>query len=310
MTTWSDKVAARDILIIDGAMGTELERRGVPMHAETWAGAALIEHPDKVRQAHRDYIEAGAELIITNTFGASPHMLNAMGHGADAEAIIKGAVGLAQEARDASGRDVAIAGSISTMSAGSDTADPGDRHSKAEIRDSMFRMADALAEGGCDMIALEMMQDLTRAPIAMEAAKQTGLPVWLGLTCIWNQNRDTLVAFDFHDTTFQSILDRLLPLGPDVVSVMHTDVDATTTALEMVKKGFDGPLGAYPESGYFEMPHWNFVDVITPDALVNRAMGWVGQGVSILGGCCGLGPEHITALSSARRALQAARTPS
>ena len=307
MTRWQDKVANRDILIIDGAMGTELERRGVPMHAETWAGAALIEHPGKVRQAHLDYIKAGAELIITNTFGASPHMLNAMGHGADAEEIIRGAVRLAQEAREESGRDVAIAGSISTMSAGSDTADPGDRHTVAEIRDSMFRMADALAEGGCDMIALEMMQDLTRAPIAMEAAKQTGLPVWLGLTCIWNDGRDTLVAFDFHDTTFQSILDRLLPMGPDVVSVMHTDVDATTVALEMVKKGFDGPLGAYPESGYFEMPHWNFVDVISPDELVTRAKGWIGQGVSILGGCCGLGPEHIAALDRARPELQASR---
>jgi S-methylmethionine-dependent homocysteine/selenocysteine methylase len=260
-----------------------------------------------VRQAHLDYIRAGAELIITNTFGASPHMLNAMGHGADAEDIIRGAVKLAQEARDESGRDVAIAGSISTMSAGSDTADPGDRHTVAEIRDSMFRMADALAEGGCDMIALEMMQDLTRAPIAMEAAKQTGLPVWLGLTCIWNEGRDTLVAFDFHDTTFQSILDPQLPKGPPVVSVMHTHVDATTVALEMVKKGFDGPLGAYPESGYFEMPHWNFVDVIAPDELVSRAKGWIGQGVSILGGCCGLGPEHIAALDLARPELQASR---
>lgn len=307
MTSWQDKVARRDILIIDGAMGTELERRGVPMHAETWAGAALVEDPDKVRQAHLDYIAAGAELIITNTFGASPHMLNAMGHGADATDVIKAAVKLAQEARDASGRDVAIAGSISTMSAGSDTADPGDRHTTEEIRDSMFRMADALAAGGCDMIALEMMQDLTRAPMAMEAAQQTGLPVWLGLTCNWNEGRDTLVAFDFPGTTFQSILDCLLPMGPDVVSVMHTDVDATTVALDMVKQGFDGPLGAYPESGYFQMPHWNFVDVIAPEVLVERAKGWVGQGVSILGGCCGLGPEHIAALSAARAELQAAR---
>jgi S-methylmethionine-dependent homocysteine/selenocysteine methylase len=307
MTKWQDRLAAGEIFIIDGAMGTELERRGVPMHDQTWAGAALIEHPDAVRRAHGDYIKAGAELIITNTFGASPHMLNAMGHGDDAERIIKGAVRLAQEARDAAGADVAIAGSISTMSAGSDTADPGDRHSPQEIRDSMFRMADALAEAGCDMIALEMMQDLSRAPVAMEAAKQTGLPVWLGLTCTWNTGRDALVAFDFHDTTFQSILDRLLPMGPDVVSVMHTDVDATTVALEMVKKGYDGPLGAYPESGYFEMPHWNFVDVIGPDELVTRAKGWVGQGVTILGGCCGLGPEHIRALAAARTELGAAR---
>ena len=305
MTNWQDKVARRDILIIDGAMGTELERRGVPMHAETWAGAALIEHPDTVREAHADYIRAGAELIITNTFGASPHMLNAMGHGTDAEQIIRGAVDRAKEARDMTGADVAIAGSISTMSAGSDTADPGDRHTMAEISDSMARMADTLAEAGCDMIALEMMQDLSRAPVAMAAAKRTGLPVWLGLTCTWNEKRDALVAFDFPDTGFQSILDTLLPMGPDVVSVMHTDVDATTAALELVKKGFSGPLGAYPESGYFEMPHWNFVDVIEPGELVDRARGWVGQGVTILGGCCGLGPEHIRALDAARDTLKA-----
>jgi S-methylmethionine-dependent homocysteine/selenocysteine methylase len=88
---------------------------------------------------------------------------------------------------------------------------------------------------------------------------------------------------------------------------MHTDVDATTVALDMVKQGYDGPLGAYPESGYFQMPHWNFVDVIAPDVLVDRAKGWVGQGVSILGGCCGLGPEHIVALSAARAELQASK---
>jgi homocysteine S-methyltransferase len=169
----------------------------------------------------------------------------------------------------------------------------------------MARMADTLAEAGCDMIALEMMQDLSRAPVAMAAAKRTGLPVWLGLTCAWNQKRDALVAFDFPDTGFQSILDTLLPMGPDVVSVMHTDVDATTAALEMVKQGYSGPLGAYPESGYFEMPHWNFVDVIEPGELVDRARGWVGQGVTILGGCCGLGPEHIRALDAARDTLKA-----
>lgn len=307
MATWRDKLAAGEILVIDGAMGTELERRGVPMHAETWAGAALLEHPDKVREAHADYIRAGAEVIITNTFGASPHMLNAMGHGADAERIIAGAVDRAKEARDMVGRDVAIAGSISTMSAGSDTADPGDRHSPEEIADSMARMADALAEAGCDMIALEMMQDLSRAPVAMAAARRTGLPVWLGLTCAWNERRDGLVAFDFPDITFRSILDALLPMEPDVVSVMHTDVDATTAALEMVKTGYSGPLGAYPESGYFVMPHWNFVDVIAPDELVARSRGWVGQGVTILGGCCGLGPEHIRALDAARDELAAAR---
>jgi S-methylmethionine-dependent homocysteine/selenocysteine methylase len=299
MPAWKDKLANGEILLIDGAMGTELERRGVPMHEETWSGAAVIEHPDAIIGAHEDYIRAGAEVIITNTFGASPHMLKAMGYADRDEEIIEGAVDLAKRARDNCGVDVAIAGSISTMSAGSDTADPGDRHTDAEIEDSMSRMAQALARAGCDMIALEMMQDCRRAPVATQAAKDTGLPVWLGLTCAWNENRDRLVGFDFPDYAFDDFLAAMLPIGPDVVSIMHSDVDVTTAALEVLKKSWKGPLGAYPESGYFTMPNWQFVDVIEPAELVARARGWVDQGVTILGGCCGLGPEHIRALHDA-----------
>ncbi|MBT5434784.1 MAG: homocysteine S-methyltransferase family protein [Alphaproteobacteria bacterium] len=299
MPAWKDKLENGEVLIIDGAMGTELERRGVPMHAETWSGAAVLEHPEAIVAAHEDYIRAGAEVIITNTFGASPHMLNAMGYGDRDEEIIRSAVDLAKQARDNIGVDVAIAGSISTMSAGSDIADPGDRHTDEEIDDSMSRMARALAAGGCDMIALEMMQDVRRAPAAMRGAKATGLPVWLGLTCAWNEGWDKLVAFDFPDYAFDDILDALIPIGPDVVSVMHSDMDVTTKALEVVKQRWSGPLGAYPESGYFEMPNWRFVDVIAPGDFVERARGWVGQGVTILGGCCGLGPVHVAAMHEA-----------
>ena len=307
MPAWKDKLDRGDILIIDGAMGTELERRGAEMHKLTWAGAALIKHPEIIVDAHPDYIHAGAEVIITNTFGASPHMLNAMGYGDRAAELISGAVDLAKRARDKTGRDVAIAGSISTMAAGGDLADPGNRHSDEEIEDSMNLMARALADGGCDMIALEMMQDTIRAATALEAAKGTGLPVWLGLTCARSKDGSELVAFDYPDIRFDDVVDALIPIGPDVVSVMHSDVDVTSVALERVKRDWSGPLGTYPEAGYFEMPHWNFVDIIEPSDLVERAKQWVSQDVTILGGCCGLGPDHIRALDAARPQLEAAR---
>jgi homocysteine S-methyltransferase len=306
MPAWKDKFDNGEILILDGAMGTELERRGVPMHKEAWSGAALIEHPEAVIGAHEDYIRAGADVIITNTFGASPHMLKAMGYGDRDEAIIEGAVDLAKRARDNTGADVAIAGSISTMAAGGDVADPGDRHSDDEVADSLHRMAQALARGGCDMIALEMMQDSKRAPIATQAAKDTGLPVWLGLSCAWNKERDRLVAFDYPDYLFDDFLAAMLPIGPDLVSIMHTDVDVTTVALDVVKQSWDGPLGAYPEAGYFTMPNWQFVDIIAPEDLVERARGWVAQGVTVLGGCCGLGPEHVAALRQAAPTMKPA----
>ena len=303
MTGLNDRIAAGDIIVIDGGMGTELERHGVPMHAQTWAGAALIDYPDAVVDVHADFIRAGAEVIITNTFGASPHMLQAMGHGDDAEAIIRGSVDLARRARDRVGREVAIAGSISTMAAGGDLADPGNRHSDDEIADSLGRMARALAEGGCDAIALEMMQDTVRAPVALLCARETGLPVWLGLTCAREKDSGDLVGFDFPENRFADILAATVPLGPDLVCVMHSDVEVTGDAIDAVKQHWNGPLGVYPEAGYFEMPNWHFVDVIAPDALVERARTWASQGVTVFGGCCGLGPEHIAALDGARESL-------
>ncbi len=308
MIRMNDRIAAGDIIVIDGGMGTELERHGVPMHARTWAGAALIEYPDAVVDIHADFIRAGAEVIITNTFAASPHMLEAMGHGENAETIIRGSVDLARRARDRVGRDVAIAGSISTMAPGGDLADPGNRHSDGEIADSLGRMARALADGGCDVIALEMMQDTVRAPLAMLCAKETGLPVWLGLTCARARDGDDLVAFDFPGNRLADIVAATVPLGPDLVCVMHSDVDVTGDVIDAVKQHWNGPLGVYPEAGYFEMPHWHFVDVIAPDALVERARAWAGQGVTVFGGCCGLGPEHIAALDDARESLEACRS--
>ena len=308
MTRLNDRVAAGDIIVIDGGMGTELERRGVPMHAETWAGAALIEHPDVVVDIHADFIRAGAEAIITNTFGASPHMLQAMGYGERAEEIIRGSVDLARRARDRVGRDVAIAGSISTMAADGDLSRPGDRHSDDEIADSLGRMARALADGGCDLIALEMMRDTRCAPIAMQSARETGLPVWLGLACTREKDSGDLVAFDVPEHRFADTLAATLPLEPDLVCVMHSDVEVTGDAIDVVKEHWNGPLGVYPESGYFEMPHWQFVDVIPPDALVDRAQTWASQGVTLFGGCCGLGPEHISALDAARESLEASRS--
>ncbi|HRB11587.1 MAG TPA: homocysteine S-methyltransferase family protein, partial [Vicinamibacteria bacterium] len=72
---WQQQLEADRILLIDGAMGTELQRRGVPMDKVAWSGAAVLTHPDVVRETHEDYIRAGARVIITNTFGSTRQML-------------------------------------------------------------------------------------------------------------------------------------------------------------------------------------------------------------------------------------------
>jgi len=298
------RMAAGELVVIDGAMGTELERRGVPMDTLAWSGAAAIDYPDAVLSAHKDYIEAGAEAIITNTFGMSPFMLAATRYADMAEDGLRAAVRLAKQARDETGRTgVAIAGSISTMAAGGDIDNPRPAPT-AEVALEGFRlMTRVFKDEGLDAIALEMMEDTHRAPLAMQAAKESGLEVWLGVSCAQPADGGELTAFDFPQTRFADVLDCLIPMGPDVVCVMHSDIRVTPAAIKVVQDRWQGPVGVYPESGYFTMPNWHFVDVISPEDLVAEAKGWVKQGARLIGGCCGLGPEHIRALVAARKEL-------
>jgi S-methylmethionine-dependent homocysteine/selenocysteine methylase len=151
-----------------------------------------------------------------------------------------------------------------------------------------------------DLIALEMLEDTTHAPLAMRAALETGLPVWLGVSCRRVDGRLVRFSESSAEVLLADILDVLVPMGPDVVTIMHSEVDAVSEALAMVRARWTGPVGVYPESGYFTKPNWNFVDVISPEDLAREARGWIDAGARIVGGCCGTGPDHIRAL---RRAL-------
>jgi S-methylmethionine-dependent homocysteine/selenocysteine methylase len=89
---------------------------------------------------------------------------------------------------------------------------------------------------------------------------------------------------------------------------MHSEIGAIPQAIELVRQRWSGPIGVYPESGYFTKPNWNFVDVIPPADLATEAGGWVAAGVRLLGGCCGTSPDHIEALQAAMPELEAARS--
>ena len=301
---WQQQLDADRILLLDAAMGTELQRRGVPMDEVAWSGAAVLTHPDVVRATHADYIRAGARVIITNTFGSTRQMLEPAGYGEQIETVHRDAVKLAQQGREDAGIDgVTIAGSISSEPPGFDR----DAFLSADKELASYReSAGLLADAGVDLIALEMIIETTHAAFAMQAALETGLPVWLGVGC---QKRDDgkIVSFDHPDIEFVTILDALIPMRPTVVNIMHSPIDAIPEAIELVQQRWDGPIGVYPESGYFTQPHWNFVEVIPPEDLVTEARKWVEAGVRLLGGCCGTGPEHIKALHAALPELEAMR---
>jgi len=280
-------------VIIDGGMGTQLEKTDVPMNDKVWSGQAVLSHPEVVRQVHEDYIKAGAEVIIANTFATARHMLEPGGLGAYVVEINRNAVKLAQQAVDnAATKPVAIVGSICEWA----PSESPKWASPEAIKESSREQAGLLTEAGVDLIALEMCESREMSKVAIEAALETELPVWAGLCAQTHKGCDHLSVFDYAELEFEPLVRDLAVYPISVMNIMHTPVSDIDESIEVVRRYWDGPLGIYPESGYFTMPHWNFVDVISPEELVDRAKGWIGKGARMMGGCCGLGPEHITAL--------------
>jgi len=294
------KLAAGDAVILDGGTGTDIEARGVPMDSQTWCAEANRTHPDVVRAVHEAYLEAGAEVITANTYATSPILFKALGREDEIAEIDRIAVRLAREAvTNASADKAAVAGSFSVMrpvTKGADTSPMFDIASK-ELMALFERKAKGLADLGCDLILMEMMRDCDQSLWATEAAVATGLPVWVGIS-VERGADGKLVGFNRQDWDLKDIVTSLMSTGAKACLVMHNAIELTEDALLTMKANWAGPIGAYPESGHFEMPHWVFGD-ISPEDYVEQARRWRRIGATILGGCCGIGPEHIAALAKA-----------
>ncbi len=310
----SERLADSRPILLDGATGTELQRRGVPMDGVAWCGLAVASHPDTLRQVHLDYIQAGAEVIITNSFASGRHLLRAAGAEELTESVNREAVMVARQAREWAAEaqagatesdwtlapdDVWIAGSISPMAAGAGAAS---RPPLREMRAIFAEQAELLADAGVDLLMLEMMRDIEYSCAALAAASATGLPVWVGFSCQRTPQGRLVGAPALADEIdFAACVTAVMAEGGSLAAVMHSDVNVIGDALSVIQSVWDGPAGAYPESGYFEMPNWQFVDIIQPGAFAQEALKWVDQGAKLIGGCCGVGLAHIQALSDRLR---------
>ena len=289
------------IVILDGGTGTELQRRGIAMDPRAWCGPASLENADLLVGIHRDYIAAGADIVTANTYASSRLMLGPAGFADRFEEINRIAIGAAHRARDASGRnDVLVAGSLSHMRpivGGTAQPDPARAPSEAEMADAFGELAVLLRDEGCDLILLEMMYDPARIGPVLEAATGTGLPVWAGFSARRGEDGRVLSYAPDRRVPFEDVVRVLEQFDVQVAGVMHTQSNVVGDALDILRGVFAGPLMAYPDSGYFKMPEWQFEDVIPPVELLRFATEWVERGAQVVGGCCGLSPEHIATLA-------------
>ena len=169
------RLDAKDIIVLDGGTGTELQRRGAQMDTAAWCGPASLTNSALLTEIHLDYINAGADVITANTYASSRLMLTGAGFGERVEEINTIAVEAALRARDLApaGRKVVVAGSLSHMvpvAQGTAVVDQAKTPPLNQISDAFHELAQVLKKAGVDHIMLEMMYEPTRVPLVLEAA--------------------------------------------------------------------------------------------------------------------------------------------
>ena len=303
MVTLNRRLDEGGILVLDGATGTELERRGAPMSTGAWCALATESAPQTLLEIHEDYIRSGADIITANTFSNARHMLEQAGAGDRVAHLTRQAVEVAQRARDraSGGREVAVALSLShqmPMNPGDSRDDPSLRPPSDVVFANLREVAAAGYEAGVDLILLEMMSRPMHMRLALQVAEESGLPFWCGLSARSVDGKT--VSYAWEDYPFSDCVEAAAASRADVVGVMHSNVDVTGPALDILRRRWKGPMSAYPDSGFFRMPEWQFTDIVSPADLVGEARRWIGKGVCVLGGCCGLGTGHVEALAGLR----------
>ena len=302
MSRLAERLNNKEILLLDGGVSTEIRRRGVALDKNVWSGLATKTNPDEVRQVHEDYLQAGAQIITANTYSTARHVLESINLGQESKLLNLKSVQLAQQARDeVAQEEVFIAGSMSSMP-------PLTSHREVavdgQIESSYQELAEVLANAGVDLIIAEMMRDIENASIVIKAAVSTGLPVFIGFSAMmaengvdvrslrWKNADDTTSAHDFGE-----MVETLKPFGGQAAGIMHTRVEDTAAALEVLRQHWSGPLLAYAETGKLILPDWRYEEVSSPEDYAVEIEGWIEHyGVQIVGGCCGTGPEHIRVL--------------
>ncbi len=290
MNRFLKRLSQPGVLVADGATGTMLQRAGLPVGApsELW----VLENPQGIRDLHRSYIEAGAQIILTDTFGGTRFKLEKTGLGARAAEINTRA---AELARAEAGEGVLVFGDMGPTGL---LMDPFGPLSREDAVSAYAEQARALAEGGVDALLIETMSDLNEATAAVEGVRQaTSLPVLVTM------------SYDSHGRTMMGVKParaarELAALGVDVIGAnCGRTLSETLAAVEEIRQAApEAVLMAKPNAGLPHMDGSDAVYDVSPEVMAEYAGKFDALGVKILGGCCGSTPAHIQAIAAALHA--------
>lgn len=281
----AERLGRGEVILLDGATGTELERRGVASELPLWSARALLDAPEEVGRIHGEYIAAGADLITANTFRTQRRSLALAGLGDRAAALTERAVTLAREA--AAGRGVAVLGSAPPLE---DCFRPDLVPGDAALEREHAQHASHLARAGVDAVLVETMNCVREACAALAAARAAGLPALVSFVC-WDGAR--LLSGESLAVALDAVREAA-PLAVGVNCLPPGNVAACLPALAAC----DLPSCVYPNLGApLNDDGSQRSDECEPDELARRAGEWIEAGVRLVGGCCGTSPQHIAAIA-------------
>ncbi len=286
----STQLTRGEIILLDGALGTELERRGVSTQLPLWSAQAVRDSPDRVREVHEDYVRAGADILTAATFRTTPRALGKAGMAADADRLTRAAIALCVEARErvGGGREVFVAGSMAPLE---DCYAPELVPPALAADREHAEQAERLARAGAELLLVETMGTIREAVAAVRAAKKTGLLVLASFIC---RNGSEILGGELLADAVRGVE----AIGADAVLVNCTPVDVMPLCLDAMSRATSLPIGCYPNAGTPEMAKgtWQFDPSMSPERFAGSAQEWLRRGAQIVGGCCGTGPDHIRAL--------------
>jgi len=283
-----DRLQSGKVLVLDGATGTNLQRRGLPpgTPSDLW----VLDNSEAVLQLYCDFVAAGSDVILTNTFGSSRMHLAHAGLIDRFEASNRKAVELAQQA--AAGSDTLVAGSMGPLG---EMLQPYGTLAEADAEAAYAEQARILSEAGVDLLVIETQFDLNEAKAALRGARSVSdLP----LVCSFSYDRGTRSMMGVKPA---QMAHDLAELGVVAVGInCGRSLEDNLKALAELRAATDLPIWFKPNAGLPRTGENNeLIYDVSPAMMGAQVETWVQAGAGLIGGCCGTSPEHLAAIAGA-----------
>jgi len=289
-TSLKKRLTTGSPVLMDGGMGSEIEHQGVPTRLPLWSAEALLTHPEVVLHIHREYIAAGAEIIITNTFRTTRRAFALRGMADQAAGATALACSLAHKARTraCAQHEVFIAGSIAPLE---DCYAPALTPPQEEIESEHAELVSQLEEGGVDFILLETMITARETLSGVQAVARRNLPFAVSFCC--NEQLALLSGEPVHE-----VVQAIEPFQPLFIGVNCVSPEIATHTLRHLREITTLPTSVYAQGDGLldEELGWKITEQLRLQDYLQAATRWISAGARVIGGCCGTTPTYIQAL--------------